>query len=63
MPNYYVTVREVHTQGYRIAAPDPETARRIAAEEGDPDEGSFAYSHTLPEEHTTVEEITEEITE
>lgn len=59
MPKYWVTVREVHTQSYTVEAPDPETAKKIAAEQGEIEEGSFSYSHTLDDEHTTVEELTD----
>lgn len=57
MPRYYVTLREVHTQGYVIEADNEEQAKYEAAERGNIIEETFQYSHCLESEHTTVEEL------
>lgn len=60
MPRYYVTVQEVHCQGYYVTADSEEEAAEIAAIEGDIDEGSFSYSHTLPKATVRLVEEGEE---
>lgn len=62
MSKYYVSVREVHIQGYIVEAPNETIAKDIAVEQGEIQEEDFDYSHTMKSEHTTVEEIKNETT-
>lgn len=54
---YRVTVREVHHQDFLIKATSADEARKLVYHgDGDIDEGSFVYSHSLDPETWTIEE-------
>ena len=54
---FIVSVKEVHTQEYRVSAKTAKEAISMVVEgEGEIDESSFEYSHTLPADSWTVRE-------
>lgn len=54
---YYVNVREVYIQTYRVHATTPDEAMRaVASGDGELMENSFEYSHTLDPEFWTVDD-------
>ena len=57
MSTFIVSVKEVHTQGYRVEAENKEQAKKLVDDlQGDLIEDRFEYSHTLDLETWTVEE-------
>ena len=58
LPEYFVNVREVHIQPYRVEAASPEEAIKIVnGGGGDIVEEGMEYSHTLDDEYWTVDEV------
>lgn len=54
---YRVTIREVHHQDVLVTASSADEARELVANgEGDPDESTFCYSHSLDSDTWRVEE-------
>ena len=58
MPQFIVSVREVHIQGVKLEAKNREEAiRRVRLGEGLYLDNCLEYSHTLDPESWTVEEV------
>lgn len=58
MPRYVVGVREVHVQPIVIEAPSKHRALDLVEDgQGEPIDDALEYSHTLPRQNWTVEEI------
>lgn len=56
MSKFIVSVKEVHTQGYRVEAENEEEAKKLVFDlQGDLLEDRFEYSHTLAPETWAVE--------
>lgn len=58
LKKFKVVVREVHTQEYTVEAENKEAAIKVVLDGGGKiDESAFEYSHTLPPNTWTAEEI------
>lgn len=60
MPKYWVHVREVHISSRLIEAATPEEAKQKGKSLDESINDFLEYSHSLGEEHTTVEEAKDE---
>lgn len=54
MPKFYVRVKEVHHQMYRVEADDPAEARRAVQRGGGISSGELEYSFTLDSDECEV---------
>lgn len=59
MAKYLVTVREVYTQAYEVEAENKQDALGKALD-GEAIDGSFEWSHNLPQDVWTIEELEDE---
>ena len=58
MPNFIVSVREVHVQGVAVDAIDArEAVKKVQNGEGETISDLFEYSHTLDPDGWTVEQV------